>query len=34
LNKKINAEVTTYNIFDKESLDATVSSLKEELLGV
>ena len=34
LNKKINAEVKTYNVFDKASLDATVGSLKEELAGV
>lgn len=34
LNKKINAEVKTYNVFDKASLDATVSALKEELAGV
>lgn len=34
LNKKINAEVKTYNVFDKASLDATVNALKEELAGV
>ena len=34
LNKKINAEITTYNIFDKESLESTISSLKEQLVGV
>lgn len=34
LNKKINAEVKTYNVFDKASLDATVSALREELAGV
>lgn len=34
LNKKINAEVKTYNVFDKASLDATVASLKEELASV
>lgn len=28
LNKKINAEVKTYNVFDKESLDACVEALK------
>lgn len=32
LNKKINAEVKTYNIFDKESLENTVNELKSELL--
>ena len=31
LNKKINAEITTYNIYDKASLDATVLALKEAL---
>jgi len=34
LNKKINAEITTYNIFDKESLESTISSLKEQFVGV
>ena len=34
LNKKINAEISTYNVFDKESLESTISSLKEELVGV
>jgi len=32
LNKKINAEVTTYNIYDKESLENTIAELKQELL--
>ncbi len=31
LNKKIDATVKTYNIYDKESLEATVAALKEEL---
>lgn len=31
LNKKINSEVKTYNIYDKESLESTVNSLKEEM---
>lgn len=31
LNRKINSEVTTYNIFDKESLNSTVAALKSEL---
>lgn len=31
LNKKISSEITTYNVFDKESLENTVNSLKEEL---
>ncbi|MBP3820857.1 ACP S-malonyltransferase [bacterium] len=31
LNKKINADVTTYNIFDKASLENTVEVLKKEL---
>ena len=34
LNKKINAEVKTYNIFDKESLEKTVAELKSELCEV
>lgn len=34
LNKKISSEIKTYNVFDKASLDATVSALKEELAGV
>jgi len=34
LNRKINAEVKTYNIYDKESLENTVSALKGELCGV
>lgn len=34
LNKKINSDITTYNIYDKESLDATVSALKEEFVSV
>ncbi len=31
LNKKINAEVKTYNVFDKESLETTIEALKSEL---
>lgn len=34
LNKKINAEVKTYNIYDKESLENTVLMLKEELVEI
>lgn len=34
LNKKINPEVKTYNVYDKESLEQTVSALKTELAGV
>ena len=34
LNKKINSEIKTYNIYDKESLEMTVSALKAELAGV
>ena len=34
LNKKINAEVKTYNVYDKASLDATIEALKEELVNV
>lgn len=31
LNKKINAEVKTYNIYDKASLESTITALKEEM---
>ncbi len=31
LNKKINADVKTFNIYDKASLEATISALKEEM---
>lgn len=31
LNKKINAEVKTYNIYDKASLESTIAALKEEM---
>lgn len=34
LNKKIAPEAKVFNVFDKSSLDATVSALKEELVGV
>lgn len=34
LNKKINAEVITYNVFDKESLETTIASLKAQLVSV
>ena len=34
LVKKIDASVSVYNVYDKASLDATVSSLKEELAAV
>lgn len=34
LNKKIAPETTVYNVFDKVSLDATVSALKEQMAGV
>lgn len=34
LNRKINADVKTYNIYDKESLENTVSALKSEMVGV
>ena len=34
LNKKIAPEASCYNIFDKASLEATVSSLKEQMAGV
>ena len=29
LNRKINSEITTYNVFDKESLLETIDKLKE-----
>ena len=32
LNKKISSEITTYNIYDKESLESTVSALKEQFI--
>lgn len=31
LNKKINSEITTYNVYDKDSLENTVKALQEEL---
>ena len=34
LNKKINPEVKTYNVFDKESLEATIQALKAEMANV
>lgn len=34
LNKKIAPETTVYNVFDKASLDATVTALKEQMAGV
>lgn len=34
LNKKIAPEATVYNVFDKASLDATLSALKEQMAGV
>lgn len=34
LNKKIAPEIITYNIFDKESLESTVKSLKEQLIEI
>lgn len=34
LNKKINPEVKTYNVYDKESLESTVSALEHELANV
>ena len=34
LNKKIAPDATVYNVFDKASLDATVSALKSELASV
>ena len=34
LNKKIAQEITTYNIFDKESLENTINELKENFIKV
>lgn len=34
LNKKISMDITTYNVFDKESLENTVNALKEQMAGV
>ena len=34
LNRKINPAVKTYNVYDKESLEATVSSLEHELANI
>ena len=34
LNKKISSDIKTYNVYDKESLETTVASLKEELAMV
>lgn len=34
LNKKISSDITTYNIYDKESLESAVSAIKELCVGV
>lgn len=34
LNRKINPDIKTYNVFDKESLESTVSALEKELANV
>ena len=34
LNKKIAPEKTVYNVFDKESLESTISALKEQIVEV
>ena len=34
LNRKINPDIKTYNVFDKESLESTVSALEHELANV
>ena len=34
LNKKIAPEASVYNIFDKASLEATITALKEQMVGV
>ncbi len=33
LNKKISMDITTYNVYDKESLELTVNALKEQLVA-
>ena len=33
LNKKINSDITTYNIYEMESLEKTVESLKSVLVA-
>ena len=33
LNKKISMDITTYNVFDKESLENTVNAIKEQLVA-
>lgn len=33
LNKKISMDITTYNVYDKESLETTVSAIKEQLVA-
>ena len=34
LNKKISSDITTYNVFDKASLEAAVQALKGQMAGV
>lgn len=34
LNKKISSDITTYNVYDKDSLENTVNSLKEQFVAV
>ena len=34
LNKKISPDTTVYNIFDKESLEATIDSLRDSLVEI
>ena len=34
LNRKINPEIKTYNVYDKESLESTVAALESELANV
>lgn len=33
LNKKISMDITTYNVYDKETLETTVNALKEQLVA-
>ena len=33
LNKKISMDITTYNVYDKDSLESTVNAIKEQLVA-
>ena len=34
LNKKIAPEANVYNVYDKASLESTITALKEQIIGV